>query len=142
MDDEEWKQLLLHRVGSLLHFLRGLFHFIGESFLFWLSDRALLHPFVAFHLSGVFLLFSALHLHALVLHPLHTAVLHAGHVLHVVLHFFCAFGIRRGRAQFSLDGDCRFILHQKIARRSRSAVHVWIGWIIRGQWRRIRRAAS
>src|SRR5438093_10953935 len=48
-------RLLFHRVGSFLHFLRGLFHFIGESFLFRLSNRAVLHPFVAFHLSGVFL---------------------------------------------------------------------------------------
>src|SRR5205823_10957846 len=99
-------RLLFHRVGSFLHFLRGLFHFIGESFLFRLSNRAVLHPFVAFHLSGVFLLFSALHLHPLVLHPLHTAVLHAGHVLHVVLHFFCAFGISLCRPQLLLYREC------------------------------------
>src|SRR5437016_5203236 len=69
-------RLLFHRVGSFLHLVRGLFHFIGESFLFWLSNRAMLHPFVAFHLAGVFLLFSALHLHALVLHPFHAVVFH------------------------------------------------------------------
>src|SRR5437660_10964156 len=89
-------RLLFHRVGSFLHLVRGLFHFIGESFLFWLSACAVLHPSVTFHLSSVFLLLAALHLHALVLHPLHSAVLHAGHVLHVVLHFLCAFGLLLG----------------------------------------------
>src|SRR6266511_3987664 len=91
------------------HFVRRLFHFIGESFLIWLSKRAVLHPFVAFHLAGVFLLFSALHLHALVLHPLHSALLHAGHILHVVLHFFCAFGIGLRRAQLLFYRERRFI---------------------------------
>src|SRR5947208_4206976 len=103
-------RFLFHRVGSFLHFVRRFFHFIGESFLFWLSNRAVLHPFVAFHLSGVFLLFSALHLHPLVLHPLHTAVLsRGGGILHVVRHFFCAFGIILRRAQLLLFRDCRFI---------------------------------
>src|SRR5207249_9890749 len=102
-------RLLFHRVGSFLHLVRRFFHLISDSFLFWLSNGAVLHPFVALHLSGVFLLFSALHTHALVLHPLHAAVLHAGHVLHVVLHFFCAFGVRLGRAQLLLYRERRFV---------------------------------
>src|SRR5207249_1799933 len=69
-------RLLFHRVGSFLHLVRRFLHLISDSFLFWLSNRPVLHPLVALHLAGVFLLFSALHLHALVLHPLHAAVLH------------------------------------------------------------------
>src|SRR5438132_4931365 len=97
-------RLLFHCVGSFLHLVRRFLHLIGESFLFWLSNRALLHPFVAFHLAGVFLLFSALHFHALVLHPLHAAVLHS-----LVLHGFATFRRALGLTEFFFDGERRFI---------------------------------
>src|SRR5438132_1287810 len=104
-------RLFFHFIGGFLHLIRSSLHLIGESFLFWLSNRPVLHPFVAFYLPGVFLLFSALHLHALVLHPLH-----AGRVLHVVFHFFCAFGVRLRRAQLLLYRERRFITDEEIAR--------------------------
>ena len=69
----------------------------------------MLHPFVGLRLAALFYLARLFHLHALVLHPLHTAVLHAGHVVHVVLHFFCAFGISLRRAQLLLYLERRFI---------------------------------
>src|SRR5437773_4098511 len=129
-------RLLFHRVGSLLHLIRCFLHLISDSFLFWLSDRAVLHPYVAFYPAGVFLLFSALHLHALVLHSLHAAVLHAGHVLHVVLHFLGAFGIRLRRAQLLFYCERRFITGEEIARSSCMTSNLWIGGIPRRKrWR-------
>src|SRR6266516_3481388 len=136
-------RFLFHRVGSFLHFVRRFFHFIGESFLFWLSNRAVPHPFVAFYFTGVLLFFFAAHIHAFIFHPLHAAILHslvllARHLLHVMLHFFRAFRIRLRRPQFSLDCDCRFILRQKVARCSQSTAHLWIGRIVSCQRRRLR----
>src|SRR6266487_1535590 len=130
-------RLLFHRVGSFLHRVRRFLHLISDSFLFWLSNRPVLHPRVAFHLATVVRFGVFLHLHALVLHPLHTAVLHAGHVLHVVLHFFCAFGIRLRHAQLLLYCECRFITGQEIARCFGRRAHLRISRITRWQWRRI-----
>src|SRR5207245_9806210 len=105
-------RLLFHRVGSLFHFIRGFFHFISQSLLFWLSCRALLHRFVACRPAGVFLLFPALHLHSVVVHPLHTAVLHARHVVHVMLHASASFRRALGLTEFFL-----YLVRRLIARR-------------------------
>src|SRR6266496_3562547 len=129
-------RLLFHRVGSFLHLVRRFLHLICDGFLFWLCNRPVLHLFVALHLAALFHLARLLHVHALLLRPLHPAVLHAGHVIHVVFHFFCAFGIRLRRAQLLLYRERRFITREGIARRSCMTNNLWIGRIPRRKrWR-------
>src|SRR5439155_22399230 len=108
-------RFLFHRVGSFLHFVRRFFHFIGESFLFWLSNRAVPHPFVAFYFTGVLLFFFAPLILAFILLPLLAArllplVLLARLFLNVSLLFFRLFRLPLLRLQSFLVADCRFIL--------------------------------
>src|SRR6266540_5921414 len=124
-------RLLFHRVGRFLHLVRGLFHCISDSFLIWLSDRAVLHPFVALHLAALFHLARLLHLHALILHPLHPPVLHS-----LMLHALATFRRALGLTEFFFDGERRFITREEIARSSCMTSNLWIGGIPRRKrWR-------
>src|SRR6266516_360957 len=112
------------------------FFFISSEVAFISSDVFFIASAVAFFSDSISPLCGIWLCPSIHFAMLHLAILHAGHVLHVMLHFLGAFSVRLGRAQLLLYCQRRFVTCQEIARRFGRCAHLRIGVITRRQWRR------